>query len=55
MKTPGSLTKCILQLRQSCSAPGSTYSGGIDLPKLGYELTEHVPAAAATHVVFTKR
>jgi dihydrofolate reductase len=28
---------------------------GIDLPKLGYECTEHVPAAKATHVVLAKR
>ena len=28
---------------------------GLDLPKLGYERTEHVPSASATHVVFTKR
>jgi dihydrofolate reductase len=28
---------------------------GIDLPALGYECTEHVPTAAATHVVLTKR
>ena len=33
---------------------GEYLLAGIDLPKLGYELTEHVPAAAATHVVFTK-
>jgi dihydrofolate reductase len=34
---------------------GEHLFAGIDLPKLGYELTEHVPASAATHVVFTKR
>lgn len=28
---------------------------GIDLPTLGYECTEHVPTAAATHVVLTRR
>ena len=28
---------------------------GIDLPALGYECTEHVPAAAATHIVLTRR
>jgi dihydrofolate reductase len=27
---------------------------GLDLPKLGYLRTEHVPSASATHVVFTK-
>jgi hypothetical protein len=34
---------------------GEHLFAGIDLPELGYELTEHVPGAAATHVVFTKR
>jgi dihydrofolate reductase len=34
---------------------GEPLFAGIDLPKLGYELTEHVPGAAATHVVFTRR
>jgi dihydrofolate reductase len=28
---------------------------GIDLPKLGYEVAEHVPSEGATHVVFTRR
>ena len=28
---------------------------GINLPKLGYERTEHVPTQSATHVVFTRR
>ena len=28
---------------------------GLDLPGLGYECTTHVPTAAATHVVLTKR
>src|SRR5581483_4019705 len=28
---------------------------GLDLPALGYECTSHVPTAAATHVVLTKR
>ena len=28
---------------------------GIDLPALGYECTTHVPTAAATHVILTKR
>jgi dihydrofolate reductase len=27
---------------------------GVDLPKLGYQRTEHVPSPNATHVVFTK-
>jgi len=28
---------------------------GIDLPRLGYEVTEHVPSEKATHVVLSKR
>ncbi len=28
---------------------------GIDLPKLGYQVTEHAPSEGATHVVFTRR
>ena len=28
---------------------------GLDLPALGYECTSHVPTAAATHVVLTRR
>jgi dihydrofolate reductase len=34
---------------------GEHLLGGIDLPALGYACTEHVPTAAATHVVLTKR
>jgi hypothetical protein len=28
---------------------------GLDLAKLGYECTTHVPTAAATHAVLTRR
>jgi dihydrofolate reductase len=34
---------------------GEHLFAGIDLLKLGYEITEHLPGAAATHVVFSKR
>ena len=34
---------------------GENLLAGIDLPKLGYECTEHVPSTQATHVVLTKR
>jgi dihydrofolate reductase len=34
---------------------GENLFAGLDLPKLGYERTEHVPSTHATHVVFTKR
>lgn len=34
---------------------GEHLFGGLDLPSLGYECTEHVPTSGATHVVFTKR
>lgn len=34
---------------------GEHLFSGIDLPALGYECSEHIPTAAATHVVLTKR
>jgi dihydrofolate reductase len=34
---------------------GEHLLAGIELPSLGYEPTEHVPTAAATHVVVTRR
>ena len=34
---------------------GEHLLSGIDLPKLGYRVTEHVPSAAATHIVLTKQ
>jgi len=34
---------------------GEHLLAGIDLVKLGYECTEHVPTSQATHVVLTKR
>ncbi len=34
---------------------GENLFTGMDLPKLGYERTEHVSTPSATHVVFTKR
>ncbi len=34
---------------------GEALFAGLDLPALGYERTEHVPTATATHVVLTKR
>jgi dihydrofolate reductase len=34
---------------------GEQLFAGIDASKLGYQLTEHVPTASATHVVFTRR
>ena len=33
---------------------GEHLLSGLDLRKLGYRVTEHVPSAAATHVVLTK-
>jgi dihydrofolate reductase len=33
---------------------GEHLLSGLDLPALGYERTEHVPSAAATHVVLTR-
>lgn len=34
---------------------GEPLFAGIDLPALGYEVTEHVPSEKATHVVIAKR
>jgi dihydrofolate reductase len=34
---------------------GESLLEGIDVPALGYQRTEHVPAASATHVVFAKK
>ena len=34
---------------------GEALFAGIDLPALGYEVTEHVPTQSATHVVLKKR
>jgi hypothetical protein len=34
---------------------GEHLFAGIDLPKLGFERTEHVATANATHIVLTKR
>ena len=33
---------------------GESLLGGLDLPRLGYEVTEHVPTEAAMHVVFSR-
>jgi dihydrofolate reductase len=34
---------------------GEHLLSGLDLPKLGYRVTEHVPSASATHVILTKQ
>jgi dihydrofolate reductase len=34
---------------------GESLFAGLDLPRLGYQRTEHVPAQYATHVVLSKR
>jgi dihydrofolate reductase len=36
-------------------ASGEHLLAGLDMPRLGYHCTEHVPTTAATHVVLTKR
>lgn len=33
---------------------GEALFAGLDMPKLGYQVTEHVPTAGATHVVLSK-
>ena len=34
---------------------GENLFSGIDLPSLGYEVTEHKASDAATHIVITKK
>lgn len=34
---------------------GESLFGGLDLPRLGYEVTEHVPTEAVTHVRLSRR
>ena len=34
---------------------GESLLAGIDLPKLGYEVVEHVPSEKAIHVVLARR
>lgn len=34
---------------------GESLLAGIDLPRLGYEVSEHAPSEAALHVVFSRR
>jgi len=33
---------------------GESLFAGLDLPKLGYRVTEHVPTEGATHIVLSK-
>jgi dihydrofolate reductase len=33
---------------------GESLFAGLDLPKLGYRVAEHVPTPAATHIVLSK-
>ena len=48
-------TRCMSRSRRCCSAAARRLFAGLDLPALGYERTEHVPTAKATHVVIKKR
>jgi dihydrofolate reductase len=34
---------------------GEHLLAGLDLPKLGYQVTEHVPSELATHVVLSRK
>lgn len=43
------------QTREEPLGAGEHLLYGLDLTALGYECTTHVPTAAATHVVLTKR
>lgn len=54
------LTAGLIDEMHFASAPvflgkGENLFAGIDLPQLGYRVSEHVPTAAATHIVLTKR
>jgi dihydrofolate reductase len=44
-----------LAISPSLLGSGEHLLAGIDLPKLGYQCTEHVPTQNVTHVILTKR
>ena len=51
----GLIDEMHLAISPALLGAGEHLLGGIDLPKLGFECTEHVPTASATHVVLTRR
>jgi dihydrofolate reductase len=50
----GLIDEMHLAIAPTLLGSGEHLLAGIDLPKLGFACTEHVPTAAATHVVFKK-
>jgi dihydrofolate reductase len=52
--TAGLVDEMHLAISPVLLGAGEHLLGGLDLPKLGYQRTEHVPTAAATHVVLAK-
>jgi hypothetical protein len=48
-------TRCTWPSHPSCSAPGSISLPAIDVPKLGYQCTDHVVTDKATHIILRKR
>ncbi len=55
MLRPLALSLALLHAGPSLAQQPIPLMGGLDLPRLGYDVTEHVPTESATHVVFSKR
>lgn len=53
--TAGLIDELHLAITPVLLGRGENLLTGIDLPALGYTCTEHVPSAAATHVVLTRQ
>jgi dihydrofolate reductase len=51
----GLIDEMHLAISPTLLGAGEHLLAGIDVPKLGYECSEHVPTANATHVVLTRR
>jgi dihydrofolate reductase len=52
---PGLVDEIHLAISPVLLGMGEHLLSGLDLPKLGYRVTEHVPSASATHIVLTKQ
>ena len=51
----GLIDEMHLAISPTLLGSGESLLNGIDLTRLGFECTEHVPTASATHVVLTRR
>jgi dihydrofolate reductase len=51
----GLIDEMHLAISPAILGSGEILLAGIDLPKLGYQVTEYVPTEKASHVVLTKR